>query len=278
MIVTARASGFNPVVLLALAAIAGLPACPDPPAPPAVPDALCGISGITGAALAIPVGSWRMQQLCDLVYVEPGLEVAQHTALKQAHRTAMAEVTAAFGGSLRGPPVLVMFCRSPGCKEDFGAPPSAAAARDLGFARDGVHTASGFVARPMVVVTGPEEGTARILTHELVHAEMKAWVPYDSLPTWFNEGMATFLASEPRCPEPPVSPLPRSDIRSLDSKPVWQEFVAIPGNTLRAYCGARQEVSLWAARHGERRSVAAALQALLRAVAAGTSFAEAFDR
>ena len=50
-----------------------------------------------------------------------------------------------------GPPPLAIFCRSAACKIAFGAPPESAAASDLGFARDGVQTARGYVSRPVVV-------------------------------------------------------------------------------------------------------------------------------
>lgn len=94
---------------------------------------------------------------------------------------------------------------------------------DLGFALDGVRTATGFLTHPTVVVTGPVEGTTRILTHELVHAEMKAYVPYDKLPTWFNEGMATLIAHEPNCDANP--PSSTFDVRQLATKQAWQDYI-----------------------------------------------------
>ena len=74
----------------------------------------------------------------------------------------------------------MLFCHSATCKIAFGAPAAAAWANDLGFASAQVMLDDGSLAPSAVVVTGPVEGTARILTHELLHAEMKAWVAYDS--------------------------------------------------------------------------------------------------
>lgn len=224
-------------------------------------------------ALLIPFADKLMLPLAAQVFAEPSLNEADNRELLIAHGTAVANVRRFFGEPRNGPP-LTLFCRTAACKMTFGAPPDVAVSADLGFARDGVQTKAGFLSTPMVVVTGPVFNTSRILTHELVHAEMKAWVSYDALPTWFNEGMATWVAGEPDCrSNPPVSDF---DVRQLDTKEKWQSHIRGTHSALRTYCQARDEVSLWAGRFPDAAGAGLALKALLRSVAAGQSFESAF--
>jgi hypothetical protein len=209
------------------------------------------------AALSIPLQNAAMVPLADGVYTEPGLRPAEHRALLEAHGAAVASVDRFFGGGRHAPP-LVLFCHTGACKETLGADPGTAASPDLGFARDGVQTSDGFLATRVVVVTGPVPRTQQILTHELVHAEMKAWTPYDALPTWFNEGMATWVAGEPDCTGLPQ--VTAFDVRALDSKQSWQAHLAATHATRKTYCAAREEVSAWAKGHPD---VPAALEAVL---------------
>src|SRR5262249_30055913 len=140
--------------------------------------------------------------LCDGVYGEAGAPAEEQLALRDALGGARAQLGRIFPSSLvaaDGP--FVIFCRSPDCKVAFGAPPEASLAADIGVTRPGLQTADGFIGRPTVIVTAGVAATPRILLHELVHAELARRIPYDALPTWFNEGLATMIADEPRCAE-----------------------------------------------------------------------------
>ena len=214
-----------------------------------------------------------MEPLCDGVWAEPGLTANAHDELRRAFGSARRAITEAFG-ELRGPAPLTLLCRSAACKVAFGASPEAAPAQDLGFARDGLQTTAGFIARPTVVATGPGPRTARILAHEFVHAEMKAWLPYDSLPTWFNEGVATLLAGEPDCDAHPR--LLSFDVTALDTKSKWQAHIQRRRASIPTYCQARDRVAAWAVRFGGPSALAPALRAVLGAVADGGSFDQAF--
>lgn len=205
------------------------------------------------------------------VYFEPGLSSAEQSELERDYQKAQRNLTAAFG-SLRGAPPLTLFCHTAACKVAFGSDPDVAAS-SIGFARDGVQTSSGFVERSTVIVTGPVTFTDRILTHELVHAEMKAWLPYDALPTWFNEGVATYLAGEPNCGE--YAAMSSLGIEQLDTKQKWQAHIST-GNTLRTYCQARDRIESWAISLGDARAFTSELRNLMHAVAAGESLKHAF--
>jgi hypothetical protein len=214
-----------------------------------------------------------MTSICDDVYAEAGLDSEQLNELRRARELAAQNLARAFG-TLRSSP-LVLFCRTAACKVAFGAPASAAAANDLGFASAEVVLGDGSLAPSAVVVTGPVAGTARILTHELVHAEMKAWVDYDSLPTWFNEGTATLLSSEPSC-EHGSSPSSEFDVTRLTTKTKWQRHLQSSGKTLETYCAARREVQKWLAPFDTDHLRAEALETLLTSVGRGTPFERAF--
>ena len=234
-----------------------------------------------GAALAcrptaavIPVGDGVMLSMDERVYTEPGLLPSELAALQRANETALQNLVRAFDLPLRSSP-WVLFCHTASCKVVFGAAPESASAADLGFARDGLQLRDGWKEQSIVVVTGPVEGSARILTHERVHAEMKAWVPYDALPTWFNEGMATLVAGEPRCEG--VALLSSFDVTQLNTKQAWQEHLRTHA-ARETYCQSRQAVAAWTARFPDGKQTAAALRALMADVAAGSSFERAFAK
>lgn len=224
---------------------------------------------LTGSQMVIPLGDAEMVPICDDTYAEPGLTPPEMSELRSAYTAASEQLARAFGQATRSSP-LTLFCRTAACKVAFGAPPANAGAQDLGFARDVVPTRDGLLAHSIVVVTGPVPGSARILTHELVHAEMKAWTPYDSLPTWFNEGMATFVADEPNCDLHPPASEPRVEL--LTTKQEWERHLGDHHDTLATYCQSRHRVAAWAARFAGDEARAAALKRLLSSVANGSTF------
>ncbi|APR76753.1 Hypothetical protein A7982_02100 [Minicystis rosea] len=213
-----------------------------------------------------------MTAICEDVYAEDGLDPGRWSELRSARELASRNLLRAFE-EVRSSP-LVLFCRSAPCKMAFGASPRAAAAEDLGFASAQVVLDDDSIAPSAVVVTGPVSGTARILTHELVHAEMKAWIPYDALPTWFNEGTATFIADEPRC-DPHRAPT-EIDVTRLTTKAAWQQHLQASGKTLETYCAARGEVERWMARFDTDHRRAEALRMLMTSVGKGVPFERAF--
>ncbi|MBK7864238.1 MAG: hypothetical protein IPJ65_37700 [Archangiaceae bacterium] len=220
----------------------------------------------TGAPpLHVPLGSAEMVPLAERVYAEPGLSADEHRALLEAHRQAAARIDEVFG-PLPSPLALTFFCKSAACKLAFDADLGASASSpDLGFARDGVTTTSGWQVLNVVIVTTQGATTARTLTHELVHATMKNWARYDASPTWFNEGMAVVIAGGPECPSPFD---PAFDVTTLDTKETWQAHLQKPGVSTRdIYCQARDAAAKWAARYREPRALGAALRARLSALA-----------
>jgi hypothetical protein len=227
------------------------------------------VVNVAHTQLAIPIGDRMMEPLGDGLYTEPGVSERERLELERASATARRDVESAFG-TLRGKPPITLFCHTAACKIALGAPPADAAGSSLGFARDEVRTVSGPLAWPTLIVSGPFEATPRVLAHERIHAEMKAYAPYDALPTWFNEGMATFIAHQPVCDSYPRASI--FDVRALDTRQKWQAHLAATGDAHATYCEARNEVGAWAESFETTHEMIARLKTAMSAASQGSPF------
>lgn len=223
---------------------------------------------LTTTPLQLMIGDTELVTLCDEVYAEPGFTPEEAETLKHFVQNAHNKLLGTFDDQLHSHP-FVVFCRTADCKIYFGTSPRAAAALDVGFARDMVMTKDGPLDHGVVIVSAMHEATPRILVHELVHAEMKAWVPYRAMPTWFNEGTATFVADEPRCSARQAGL--DAGVVQLDTQRKWEERVG-SSDPLTTYCQARAEVAAWASRFETPTARAAALRQIMGRVATGGPF------
>jgi hypothetical protein len=227
-----------------------------------------------GSQQPISVSTNPMKPICAGVFAEAEIDDAGVAKLRQAREDARRDLRRAFG-TLEGAPPVTYFCRTAICKQAFGVGAGPAASEDLGFTRDEIHTDDGVRVEPSVVVTGPVEGTTRILLHEMVHVEMKAYAPYDAVPTWFNEGVATMIAREPKCSAEVLEKVAAPgafDVKTLVSKQDWQSHLQTTNATIETYCGSRVAVESWARGFDGPEGVAAALKSVLARVAAGGGF------
>ncbi len=221
--------------------------------------------------VAVLFESRAMFPICAGAFVEidPTTSSAAD-ALRRDYAWARQELDVLFPAQ---PRPTVLLCASAACKEDFGADPEAAAADDLGFV---AHVRRGDTIEGAVVVSGPGERTAAILVHEWIHGAMGQHAQYELLPTWFNEGVATFFADEPRCPR--VAARAVASLRSIDTKAQWQAHLRATGRTQQTYCQSRDEIAAWLANVPSRADAAAAARAVADAVANGSSFDAAYGR
>lgn len=162
------------------------------------------------------------------VQVEKGLDAKALARMTREVRTQIAT----WFGTPETP--RVVYCASAACKISYGADPRAAGSPDLGFAYTTLD-------EPAVVVTAMNDHTRRVLVHELVHAVMKTWAPYDATPVWFNEGTATAMADEPACGPAYAS----FDVTPLVTKEAWQAHIA-EHSVRETYCQSRYAVEAWA--------------------------------
>jgi hypothetical protein len=110
------------------------------------------------------------------------------------------------------------------------------------------------------------------MLHEMVHVEIARRMGRTSrraLPTWFDEGVATFVGDNAPCA--PGTKRAIDDLRRLDQSYAWEGFTDMTGKMAPAYCQARDEIAAWAARRGRP-----ALVEVVDAVAAGRSFDDVY--
>lgn len=116
--------------------------------------------------------------------------------------------------------------------------------------------------------------SSRILVHEWIHAEMGKHAHYELLPTWFNEGVATFFADEPQCGH--VASRSVSSLRDVDTKPKWQQHLQATDHVLETYCQSSREIARWLAAFPTRAGAAAAVRIVLHAVVRGAEFGQVY--
>ena len=124
----------------------------------------------------------------------------------------------------------------------------------------------------MVVINGLGPLTRGTMLHEMVHVEIVHRMGDEArrrLPTWFDEGLATFVGDNVVCP--PGTPRAIDDLRRLDEGFAWVGFTNMAGKMGPAYCQARDEIGAWAKQRGR-----AALVEVIDAVTAGRAFDEVY--
>jgi hypothetical protein len=112
-----------------------------------------------------------------------------------------------------------------------------------------------------------------VLTHEISHIELNARLRGESVPAWFNEGIATYLGGEHDC-RPGMRAI--DDLSKLQSPARWHEYTNLSSrNLVLSYCQARNEVGAWIAEHG---GFSAVLQLLQKRSRGRSSFASLYGR
>jgi hypothetical protein len=268
-----RRSSFDALILGATGALAS--ACAPPhdappkcaptleaaPAPPAV--AASSWSAADSPACAAPDGrdpplalnGAPLVVLCRGLYADPATSPADRHALARWYGESLVGLASVFGAAKSDPP-LVVACKSDACALHFAGPTRRSRA------------ILGAKPRPMVVISGLGSLTKGTILHEMVHVEIArrlGTAPARALPTWFNEGVATFVGDNARCP--PGTKRAVDDLRRLDAPAAWEGVTNMTGRIEGAYCQARDEIAAWGARRGKP-----ALVELINAVAAGQSF------
>jgi hypothetical protein len=160
-----------------------------------------------------------------------------------------------FGAAKSDPPVVVS-CKTDACAVHFSGPTRRS--RAILSAKP----------RPLVVINGLGALTRGTMIHEMVHVEIArrlGQAPARALPTWFNEGVATFVGDNAPCP--PGTKRAVDDLRRLDASFAWEGVTNMTGRIRGAYCQARDEIAAWGARRGKP-----ALVEMIDAIAAGQPF------
>jgi hypothetical protein len=125
--------------------------------------------------------------------------------------------------------------------------------------------------RPTVIINGIGSLTKGTMLHEMIHVAIvrRMGARRTALPTWFDEGVATFVGDNAPCP--PGMKRAIDDLRRLDAPYAWEGFTNMPGKIDGAYCQARAEVAAWTARRSRQ-----ALVEVIDAVTAGRAFDDVY--
>lgn len=240
-----RGSG---IVLLALAACGG----PRAPAPsPSGPSAPAACDAPDPNEVAPAAGSFTTVALCKGLFGDPTLGEEERAGVRRAYVEALAAMPRELGG---GPRPIVVSCKSDACAVAFTGPTR----RSHAFLEP----------RPMVVVNGGLHRLTKGTTiHEMIHVAiaLRMGKSRPRLPTWFDEGVATFIGDNGRCTPRPKRAI--DDLRRLDTNYAWNGFTNMAGKLEATYCQARDEVGAWIAKRGR-----AAVLEVVDGVAAGGSF------
>ena len=223
--------------------------------------------GRVDAGTEVPsYGPSPMVMVAPDVFVDPSTtteERARLATIVTSSRTRLAEAL----GPLESPVPLAIFCKTDPCKRFF-----AGEERRSGFLvpGHGLPTNARFTpVRPTVVVVRVDPDTAPTVVHELVHFELSTRLRGAWVPVWFDEGLATFVGDNVKCPERMVRAI--DDLGRLGRDPAWWNFTNHRFAMGPTYCQAREELARWVARHDR-----AQLIALVEAVKQGAAFDERY--
>lgn len=192
--------------------------------------------------------------LCHTVYVEPVTTPEQRALVKRWYREALADLASVFGASKADPPVVVV-CATKACAVALTRPTERSHAT--------------MEPRPTVFINGIGPLTKGTIVHEMIHIELErrraGGGAKGALPTWFEEGVATFVGDNGFCPA--GTTLAIDDLRRLSASYAWTNFTNQPGKLEPTYCQARDEIAAWVSSRNRK-----ALVDLIDSVFAAGSF------
>ena len=204
-----------------------------------------------------------MQAAGNGLFLDPALTAAQKARIPALVAEARARVEA-FYGPLRARPKLV-FCASAACYSGFGA-------IGLGYTDGSNLVISRSGLRPAIIA------------HELAHVELASRLGgfshvLDSVPQWFDEGLAVFISGAEEYSESAWLSATHNgrDVPSLSELASVSDWIRLTGehgeNMQLTYGTAKREVGRWLGTSGP-----AGLRELLRALPRGEDFQRAYLR
>ncbi|ACH40585.1 lipoprotein, putative [Citrifermentans bemidjiense Bem] len=167
---------------------------------------LSGCTEFNGAkAYLLPPSALGMEELAPRVFVNKEMSLAQREDFRQVVAVARTNITNFYGSITSQPDILA--CSTEECFAGIGG--GKPRGKDLGKSK---------------VLISPRGLTVPILTHEWSHAELRTRMDakfdgifgMNSIPTWFDEGLAVVVSEEPR-----------------HSEKVWERIVAQKMDTPR---------------------------------------------
>jgi len=185
-------------------------------------------------------------EVCNGVFAEPVITTTEYGEVAQVRTYAMSTIKKFFGTSKITNIPDIIVCKTAECAVFF---------MDSGFGGrvmpQGMSTQNGsFTASRDTFVVGAPQGSEfkKLLTsaHELTHVEFLARVGNGRVPTWFNEGLATYVGGSPVCS--PFTPGVTKPIKAqADLKDQTQWKIDAPH-----YCQGSDEITSWVQKNGKQ--------------------------
>jgi hypothetical protein len=232
--------------------------------------ALC--TPLSAQTNSIQYNNKTLNQLALNLYADAAYPPNKYAQLTAAMRKAKQQ-TAAFFGEQRAPDPDVIFCKKQDCARYFAGDSMRGKALKPGSAGTGGH----YIAqRPTLVIVLQGRYAALELAHEMNHIEVHARSGDKSLPSWFLEGLATYVSSQPNCTQstkhtPTTSDSTHHLAEMEKTKTPWVAYTNDPTKSHASYCQAAREVEQWIKRNGKP-----ALIKLLDRIKAGETFAASY--
>ena len=181
------------------------------------------------------------------LWFDPALSAEEQASAVQTLLQSQANIVAVYGERLAS--TRIVWCKTTECATYFaGTDRRPFSTPGHGKPRPGAQYAFSF---PAIVVLGPPgRFTGQVLTHEMSHMEFRARLHGVSVPSWFNEGVASYIGGDQdqSC---------RSGVRGidnlfdLDSSAQWTAYTFQHRDKARlTYCQARNEAGAWITEHG----------------------------
>jgi hypothetical protein len=181
------------------------------------------------------------------VWFDQALSAEEQLSIAHLLLDADAHITAVYGQRLA--PIRLVWCKTTECATYFAGTYRRPFSTDGNSrAKEGAQYRFRF---PAVVVLGqPRRFTGGVLKHEMSHMEFRARLHGESIPAWFNEGVAAYVGGE-------HDDFCRPGMKGIDNLfdlhrgAAWLDYTnEHRDKSRRTYCQARNEVGGWIAEHG----------------------------
>lgn len=197
--------------------------------------------------------SFHLKQVSPKVYVDPGMSQDDISRILRDLKKSKEIVGSYFDGIESSPTIL--FIESKEMLRKYGDISGATYDTVLG----------------NYILFGPRGFHTEIIAHELVHAELRSRISNNKIPTWFDEGLATFIDGRFQ------SEINKWKIEKRESKRVYewttQELFRDSNDPiLNRYKLAAYEVDKWYEEKGSQR-----LSQLISQLNDGTDFSSAYE-
>ncbi len=213
----------------------------------------------TAPRTSVPVMNGKpLVEVCNGVFADPATNTADFGEVALIRTFAMNSIKKFFGTSRITNVPDIIVCSTPECAVFF---------MDAGYGGrimpQGMSTQNGsFTAPRDTFVVGSVLDYDRLLisAHELTHLELIARIGSRPVPTWFNEGLATYVGGNPVCkPFIPGVTVPSKPSGDLKDQTKW--------SGASGYCQGSDEITSWVQKNGKQ-----ALIDLLDKVKNGSEF------